>query len=155
MIRALAASAAFLLLGSCQGPDIVVEAAFVGNRLAFVAADPGETGDGSCWNGALVVDDRLEPVWQTDSPADGTCRWVLPLIYGRAPPGDSTLVAARRLEPGRLYLFLGDTSWLVAAFALSRAGDRTIVHNVDPESIPASDLRVRYWRRHKAGHGAS
>ena len=152
MLRALSALAALLLLGSCAPPQVVVHAAFIGSALAFVAADPEDADVRMCWNGAVVVDDRVEPVWQITAPGLGECRPVLPVFYGRTPQGASATLAPRRLEPGRLYLFLGGGSdgSLGGAFALSRAGERTIVHNVDPESTAAADLRARWWARRNA-----
>jgi hypothetical protein len=147
MIRALSALAALLLLASCQAPNIPVHAAFIGNALAFVAADPDDSDIRLCWDGAVVVDDRAEPAWEIKAPGLGECRPVLPLFYGRTPPGASQAVAPRPVEPGRLYLFLGGGSdgELEGAFALSRAGGRTLVHNVDPQSPAAAELRSR-WR---------
>jgi hypothetical protein len=156
MIRAPIALAALLLLASCQPPAVLVHAAFVGGALAFVAADPGDADIELCWNGAAVVDDRAEPAWQIEASGLGECRPVLPIFYGRTPPGASAAVAARPLEPGRLYLFLGGGGGgeLEGAFALTRAGPKTIVHNVDPDSPAAADLRSRWWARRQARNPA-
>lgn len=149
MVRAVAALLALAALASCAAPRVVVHAAFLGDALAFVAADPGESAIRMCWNEAAVVDDRGEPVWRLEAPGLGECRPVLPLYYGRTPPGASPAVAPRRLEPGRLYLFDGGGSdgSLAGAFALTRAGGRTIVHNVDPDAPAAADLRSLWWAR--------
>ncbi|HEX8572853.1 MAG TPA: hypothetical protein VF759_08885 [Allosphingosinicella sp.] len=149
MNRAIAALAALFLLASCQAPNILVHAAFVGGALAFVAADPDDSDVRLCLQDAVVVDDRAEPAWEVEAPGLGECRPVLPIIYGRTPEGASAKVAPRRIEPGRLYLFLGGGSdgQLEGAFAFSRAGRRTTVRNVDPESPEARALRSRWWAR--------
>lgn len=149
MIRTFSALASLLLLASCAPPQVLVHAAFIGQALAFVAADPDDSDIELCWEGAVVVDDRAQAAWSVESPGVGDCRPVLPIFYGRTPPGSSASVAARPLEPGRLYLFLGGGSDgdLKGAFAFTRSGSRTIVHNVDPESPAAAELRRRWWAR--------
>ena len=133
------------LLASCQPPGIAARAAFIGNALAFVAADPGD-GAGSCWKQGTIVDDRLRPVWRFTAPGTGECRALFPLFYGRAPDGAETVTPAQRLEPGRLYLLIGDaTADVSGAFALTRAGSALIVHNVDGGSPAAEALRQRWW----------
>ena len=67
MLRLLLPFAA-LLLASCQPPHILVRAAFVGGRLAFVAADPGEGESGFCWKDAAVVDDSARAAWRFTAP---------------------------------------------------------------------------------------
>ena len=133
------------LLGSCKPPDILVRAAFVEGALAFVSAEGGNGGT-LCWSDAAVVDDSLRPAWRFTAPGTGECNGVLPVFYGRAPAGAADDVRARPLEPGRLYLFVGDaTATLTGAFAISRAGNGRIVHNVDPDS-PAATALLRRWR---------
>lgn len=140
------------LLASCQPPDFLVRAAFIGKALAFVAADPGDSDAAFCWSEGIVVDDSLRPVWRFTGPRTGECGRLFPLFYGRAPEGAETAIAASRLEPGRLYLFIGDaTAGVSGAFALTRAGGRRIVHNVDPGSPAAESLRQRWWRRTAPG----
>jgi hypothetical protein len=144
------------LLASCQPPDIVVRAGFLGNALAFVAADPGDSGSPFCWSEVNVVDDRLRPVWRFTAPLGGECNGLFPLLYGRAPEGGETAIAAARLEPGRLYLLIGQaTAGVHGAFALTRAGSSTIVHNVDPDTPAADALRQRWWNRQSPGFGES
>jgi hypothetical protein len=146
MILRLAPLAFAALLASCQPPEIVVEAAFVGGALAFVAADRGDPGGGLCWKEAVVVDDELRPAWRFTAPGTGECGRLLPLFYGRAPAGADMATSPRPLEPGRLYLFLGDaTAGVRGAFTLSRAGRGRVVHNVDPDSPAAAELRRRWW----------
>lgn len=134
------------LLAGCPAPDVPAEAAFVNGRLAFVAPNGGEpTG---CWQQGAVIGESLRPAWQFSGPGTGTCGPLFPLIYGDAPAGTHTEVAAAKLEPRRLYLLLGDvTGEVSAAFALSRAGGRTMVRNVDPDSPAAAELRRRWWSR--------
>jgi hypothetical protein len=152
MLRRLAPLLLAPLLASCQPPDIVVRAVFFGNDLAFVAADPGDSDSLHCWSGATVVDDRLRPVWQFTGPSTGDCRSLFPLYYGYAPEGALTPIEASRLEPGRLYLLMGDAgAGISGAFAFTRAGNARIVHNVDPESPAAAELRQRWWERPAAG----
>jgi hypothetical protein len=140
------------LLASCQPPEITVRAAFLGNALAFVAADPGDSDSAFCWSEATVVDDRLRPVWRFTGPRTGECPKLFPLFYGRAPDGAETAVPASRLEPGRLYLFIGDaTAGVSGAFAVSRAGRARIVHNVDPDSPAAAELRRGWWQKTRPG----
>lgn len=135
------------LLASCQPADIAVRAVFLGNALAFVAADPGDADSNWCWSEGAVVDDELRPVWRFTGPTTGECHRLFPLVYGRAPNGAKTAVKAAPLEPGRLYLFIGDaTASLSGAFALSRAGKARIVHHVDSDSPAAAALRERWWR---------
>ena len=136
------------LLASCQPPELAVRAAFLGNALAFVAADPGESDSAFCCSEGIVVDDRLRPVWRFTGPRTGECGRLFPLFYGRAPDGAETAIPASRLEPGRLYLFIGDaTAGVSGAFALSRAGSARIVHNVDPDSPAAAALRQGWWQQ--------
>jgi len=150
MLRRFAPLLLAPLLGSCQPPEILVHAAFVEGALAFVSAKGGDGGN-HCWKDAVVVDDSLKPAWSFTHPGLGECRGVLPIFYGRPPRGGSTAVAPRPLEPGRLYLFVGDaTAELSGAFALSRAGRGLVVHNVDPDS-PAADALRRRWRASLGG----
>jgi hypothetical protein len=141
------------LLASCQPPNLTVRAEFRGNALVFVSADSGNSGSGFCWNDATIVDDSLRPVWRFTGPRAGECGNPLPLFYGRAPEGAETAIPASRLEPGRLYLFIGDaTAEVAGAFAFTRAGSARIVHNVDPRSPAADALRRRWWKhRDSAG----
>jgi len=134
------------LLASCQPSEIAVRAAFVGGALAFVAADPGDPNPRLCWREAIVVDDRLRPVWRFTAPRTGRCAGLFPLFYGRAPAGAEAASPAAPIEPGRLYLFIGDaTAEASGAFSLERAGARRAVHNLDPASPAAAGLRER-WR---------
>jgi peptidoglycan/LPS O-acetylase OafA/YrhL len=136
------------LLASCQPPDVVVRAGFIGNALAFVATDPGDSSSFFCWSEGTVVDDRLRPVWRFTGPRTGECEEIFPLVYGQAPSGALTQVEAAPLEPGRLYLFIGNaTAGIYGAFAFTRAGTTRLVHNVDPDSPAADSLRQRYWRQ--------
>ncbi|HYJ81466.1 MAG TPA: hypothetical protein VEW26_01305 [Allosphingosinicella sp.] len=149
MLRRLASLLLAPLLASCQPPGMVVRAGFIGDSLAFVSAD---SGSGFCWKEAAVVDDRLRPAWRFSGPGTGECRALLPLVYGKAPEGTETGTEAARLEPGRLYLFIGDaTAEVSGAFSLTRAGQSTIVHNVDPDSPPAKAIRERWWNSRAAG----
>ncbi|HEY0130917.1 MAG TPA: hypothetical protein VGB57_05880 [Allosphingosinicella sp.] len=140
------------LLASCQPPGVAVRAAFFGNALTFVAADPGQADATACWREGIVVDDSLRPVWRFSSPGTGECRRLFPLSYGRAPEGAESEIKASPLEPGRLYLFIGDaTAQVSGAFALTRAGSARIVHNVDPDSPAAAALRQGWRRRSSPG----
>ena len=133
------------LLASCKPPNVLVRAAFIEGALAFVSAEGGDGGN-FCWKEAVVVDDTLRPAWQFTAPGTGECRGLLPVYYGRAPDGAVAAAPARPLEPGRLYLFLGDaTAEVSGAFAISRTGRGRIVHNVDPRSPAAAELRRRWW----------
>ncbi len=135
------------LLASCQPPEFAVRAAFSGNVLVFVSADPGGSEATACWREGVVVDDSLRPAWRFAGPGTGECGRFLPIRYGRAPEGTRTVREAARLEPGRLYLFIGDATGEVSgAFALTRAGRARIVHNVDPGSPAAGALRQRWWQ---------
>lgn len=148
MNRRFAALLLALPLASCQPPDLALRAAFFGNALAFVAADPGESDRAGCWREGAVVDDRLRAVWRFGGPGTGRCDTLLPLYYGRAPEGSRTDIPAERLEPGRLYLFVGDATGEVhGAFAFTRAGTARIVHNVDSSAPAARSLRQRWWQR--------
>lgn len=136
------------LLASCQPPDLAVRAAFFGAALAFVAADPGDSDATGCWRDGTVVDDTARPVWRFTGAGTGQCRRLFPLFYGRAPEGARTTIPAARLDPGRLYLFIGDaTSEVHGAFAFTRAGGARIVHNVDSRSPAADAVRKRWWQR--------
>jgi hypothetical protein len=140
------------LIASCQPPEIVVRAVFFGNALAFVAADPGHSGSSFCWSEATVVDEGLRPVWRFAGPRTGGCGKLFPLFYGRAPGGAETAIPASPLEPGRLYLFIGDaTAGVSGAFAFTQAGRARIVHNVDPDSPAAAELRRRWWQKTRPG----
>lgn len=151
MLRRLAPLLLAPLLGSCQPRDLAVRAVFIGNALAFVAADPGHSGSSFCWREATVVDDSLRPVWRFTGPRTGQCGGLFPIVYGRAPEGSTTAIPASRLETGRLYLFIGDaTAEVGGAFALTRAGDARIVHDVDFRS-PAADALRRRWMERSAG----
>ncbi|HYW14731.1 MAG TPA: hypothetical protein VE891_01065 [Allosphingosinicella sp.] len=136
------------LLASCQPPEIAARAVFYGDALAFIAADPGDSDEVGCWDAGTVVDDSLRPVWRFSGPGRGECGKLFPLFYGRAPEGAETAIEATRLEPGRLYLFIGDsTAGISGAFAFTQAGNTRIVHDIDPDS-PAADLvRQRWWAR--------
>jgi hypothetical protein len=147
MLRRFAPLLMAPLLASCQPSELAVRAAFIGNALAFVAADPGDSGAALCWREGIVVDDGLKPVWRFTGPRTGECGELFPLFYGRAPGGAETAVPAAPLKPGRLYLFIGDaTAGVSGAFALARAGSSLIVHNVDPDSPAADALRRRWWQ---------
>jgi hypothetical protein len=149
MFRRLAPLLLAPLLGSCQPPEIVVRAVFLGGALAFVPADGDDKA--LCWKEGLVVDDRLKPSWHFTAAGTGECRSLFPLVYGRAPAGADDLEAPSPLEPGRLYLFEGNVIGPVSgAFALSRAGAGLMVHNVDPDSPAAAALRDRWWTRRYA-----
>ncbi|HEX8623560.1 MAG TPA: hypothetical protein VF782_00635 [Allosphingosinicella sp.] len=148
MIRRLAPLLLALPLASCQPPDLAVRAAFFGNALVFVAADPGDSDSTGCWREGTVVDDSLQPVWRFSGPGTGQCRTLLPLYYGRAPEGARTAIPAGRLEPGRLYLFIGHaTAEVHGAFAFTRAGECPDRHNIDSRSRAADSLRARWWQR--------
>jgi hypothetical protein len=155
MIDSLRRLAPLLLapvLASCQPPDLAVRAEFLGNALAFVAADPGNSDSSFCWSEGTVIDDSLRVVWRFTGPRTGECGTLFPLYYGQAPKGSETAIPASRLEPGRLYLFIGDAAADVhGAFAFTRAGSARIVHNVDPGSPAADALRQRWWQRNAAG----
>jgi hypothetical protein len=143
------------LLASCQPPEFEVRAAFIGDALVFIAADGGDPGAESCWSEGTVVDDGLRAVWRFTGPRTGRCGALFPLFYGRAPAGAETAVRPARLEPGRLYLFVGDaTAGVSGAFALTRAGTTRLVHNVDPDS-PAADSLLERWWRSRAGPPAA
>lgn len=145
-LRLLGMLPAALLLTSCQPSEIAVRGAFVGGTLAFVAADPGDPNPRLCWREAIVVDDGLRPVWRFTAPRTGRCAGLFPLFYGRAPAGAETAIPAAPIEPGRLYLFIGDaTAEASGAFSLERAGPRRVVHNLDPDSPAAAGLLQR-WR---------
>lgn len=141
------------LLASCQPPNLTVRAEFRGEALVFVSADSGNSGSSSCWGEATIVDDSLRPVWRFTGPRTGECGDLFPLFYGRAPEGSETAIPASRLEPGRLYLFIGDaTAEISGAFAFTQAGSARIVHNVDPRSPAAEALQGRWWKhRDSAG----
>ena len=150
LVRLLPAA---LLLASCQPPQVLVRAAFLDGALAFVSAKEGDGGN-FCWREAAVVDDTLRPAWRFTASGLGECRGLLPLFYGRPPAGARSPAPARPLEPGRLYLFVGDaTAQVSGAFALSRAGNGLVVHNVDPDSPAAAALRRRWWASRSGGAG--
>jgi hypothetical protein len=152
MRRCLAALLLAPLLGSCQPPDIIVHAAFIGHALAFVAADPDDAESGFCWREATVLDDSLQPAWRFEAPGSGACDGLVPLFYGRDLDGAESAAPARRLEPGRLYLVEGDAiASVYGAFALTRTGKGFLVHNVDPQSPAAAALRERWWRSRTPG----
>ena len=145
MLRRLAPLLLAPLLASCKPPDVRVHAAFVAGALAFVPAKGGDGGN-FCWQEAAVVDDSLRPAWRFTAQGTGECKGILPVFYGRVPDGAVAAAPARPLEPGRLYLFVGDaTASVSGAFALSRAGKGRIIHNVDPDSPAAAELRRRWW----------
>lgn len=141
------------LLASCQPTDLAVRAEFRGHALVFVSADGGDPDSSFCWSEATIVDDSLRAVWRFTGPRTGECGKLFPLFYGRPPEGSKTAVQASRLEPGRLYLFIGDaTAEVSGAFAFTQAGTARIVHNVDPRSPAADALRRRWWKhRDSAG----
>ncbi|HEX8513161.1 MAG TPA: hypothetical protein VF688_08640 [Allosphingosinicella sp.] len=136
------------LLASCQPPNLTVRAEFRGNALAFVPARSADSDSAFCWSEATIVDDSLRPVWRFTGPRTGECGKLFPLFYGRAPQGSETAIQAARLEPGRLYLFIGDaTAEVSGAFAFTQAGSARIIHNVDPRSPAAETLRRRWWKQ--------
>lgn len=152
MLRAVLPLALVPLLASCQPPDILVRAAFIGNALVFVAADPGESGSIHCWKEGAVIDHRLRPAWQFAGPGTGDCRALFPLHFGRAPDGTETTTGPARLEPGRLYLFIGNaTAEVHGAFSFTRSGDVWMVHEIDPDSPAAAALRKAWWERPRPG----
>lgn len=152
MFRRLAPLLLAPLLASCQPPEILVHAAFLHGALAFVAADRDEGDIALCWREGVVVDSSLRPAWRFTAPGTGECRGLLPLFYGKPPASASNAAPPRRLQPGRLYLFVGDATGSVSgAFSLSRSGIRTIVRNVDPKSPAAAGLLKRWWERRSAG----
>lgn len=148
MFRRLAFLLLAPLLASCQPPEYRVRAAFVGNALVFVAADPGDADAVGCWREGTVVDDALRPVWGFSGPGTGDCRELFPLFYGRPPAGTEVAVRESRLEPGRLYLFVGNaTAGVSGAFSFTQSGRTRIVHNFDPDSPAADSLRERWWQK--------
>lgn len=150
MFRRLAPFLLAPLLGSCQPPEIVVHATFLQGALAFVPADGDDVA--MCWREGAVFDSSLEPAWRFTAPGTGECRGLFPLVYGRPPATASDAAPARPLQPGRLYLFVGDATGSVSgAFAFSRTGRGTLVHNVDPDSPAAAALRERWWASRNAG----
>lgn len=155
MLRRLAPLLLAPLLASCQPPQYAVRAVFIGNALAFVAG-PGQADATGCWREGTVIDDSLRAVWGFRGSGTGECRNLFPIYYGRPPEGAGTAVPASPLEPGRLYLFVGDATGEVSgAFALSRAGSARIVHHVDPDSPAADALRQRWWRTGRRAAGAA
>lgn len=147
MFRAFAGGACLFLLSACAPPEIEVHAVFIAGRLAFVAADQDQADSRLCWKDAAVVDDRLQTVWEFTAPGTGECGRILPLHYGRAPAGATTTAGPGRLEPGRLYILIGDaTASVDGAFSFIRAGDRVRAHNVDPDSPSATAVREAWWR---------
>jgi hypothetical protein len=147
-MRRLAALLLAPLLASCQPPDIRVHAAFLGGALAFVAADRDDADSSFCWKDAAVIDDQAQPVWQFSDDGLSECRRLLPLFYGVAPDGSEGAAPAAPLEPGRLYILVGNaTAQVFGAFSLSRAGNGRLVHNVDPDSPIAVAIRDRWWER--------
>ena len=142
------------LLASCQPSEIAVRTVFLGGALAFVSADPRDPNPALCWREAILVDDGLRPVWRFTAPRTGRCAGLFPLFYGRAPAGAETAIPAAPIEPGRLYLFVGDaTAEASGAFSLERAGSRRAVHNLDPASPAAAGLRERWRLKARLGTG--
>jgi hypothetical protein len=152
MLRRFATLLLAPLLASCQPPEYAVRAAFSGNALIFVAADPRQADAEACWREGIVIDDDLRPVWRFQSMGTGDCLRLFPLYYGRAPDGAGTTLKASRLEPGRLYLFIGDaTAGVSGAFSFTQAGRARIVHNADPDSAAADSIRRRWWQLTRPG----
>jgi len=137
------------LLGSCQRPEIEVRAAFLDDVLVFVAADPGDADAEGCWTGLTIVDDSARRAWEFSA---AHCDRLFPYRVG-TPLSTDRLRRGLGLETGRLYIVTGETSGSASvsgAFALSRAGDRLIVHNVDPASPAARAVRSRFWQSGQA-----
>jgi hypothetical protein len=150
--RSLGPLLAAILLASCQPSEVAVRAAFVGGALAFVAADRGDPNPALCWREAIVVDDRARPAWRFTAPRTGRCAGLFPLFYGRAPAGAETAVPAEPIEPGRLYLFIGDAvAEAHGAFTITRAGSIRSIDDVDPDSPAAADLRRRWLLESRRG----
>lgn len=145
------------LIASCTLPDIVAAATFIGDELAFVAADPGDADTESCWTQAAIIDDALVPVWEfSERRRSEECGRIFPLFFGQAPAEALATTPPQPLRPGRLYLLIGHATHNVyGAFALIRAGDRSIIHNVDPDSFPASELRRRWQERNQGDDDAN
>lgn len=146
--RSLAALLSPLALAACQPPELELRAMFLGNALAFTAAQESQRSSSACWSDVAVVDDRGHAVWAADGPEAGECGAAFPLVYGRAPAGARTVEPAARLEPGRLYLVTGHTDLdAIGAFVLVRVGDRLLVHNLPPDHAQVRALQRRWWQR--------
>jgi len=140
------------LLASCQSPDILVRAAFLGNSLVFIPVDSGDNDSIWCWREAAVLDGSLRPAWQFEGSRTGDCRALFPLSYGRSPEGAETVVKPARLEPDRLYVLVGNaTAEVYGAFSLSQAGNLWTVENVDPSSPAPVSIRQAWWDRPMPG----
>lgn len=144
-LRLAAAVASASLLGSCQPEEIRALAGFQGTRLTFTAADGEPHG---CWRRAELLDEALGVAWAFEGDGLGDCGPLLPLRYGAAPPRTRDTVPARPLEPGRLYVLLGDaTSTVHGGFLLTRTGKRTSIQNFDPNAPAVRAIVERRWRQ--------
>lgn len=109
LLRALAMLAASAAIASCT-LNYDVRATFVNGRLAFMIED--DTAERpQCPDSFAVEDEDGTTMWEFSMPRvsgpQPRCQVVSPLIYGKAPAGASTIVPARPLVSGHLYLIEG------------------------------------------------
>ncbi|MET1113201.1 MAG: hypothetical protein ABWX67_16915 [Allosphingosinicella sp.] len=140
------------LLASCQPPEILVRAGFIGNALVFIPVDSDDNDSIWCWREAAVLDGGSRPAWRFEGSRTGDCNALFPLSYGRAPEGGETVAKPARLEPDRLYVLVGNaTAEVYGAFSLRQEGTLWTVDNVDPYSAAAVSIRQAWWDRPMPG----
>jgi hypothetical protein len=153
--RARAAVAGLLLLSlsSCTY-EILLGAAFVNGRLAFILAPGQQHGSPRCLGGFAVSSERGETVWEIARPeGKGVyCGSWLPLLYAEGPPGFESRIPAQRLRMEVAYVVEADYGAAEGAFVLHRAGTRISVENLDWHGSRADDARfaIRNWRQEQA-----
>ncbi|HST35871.1 MAG TPA: hypothetical protein VLK25_04485 [Allosphingosinicella sp.] len=132
-MRSFAAAVLLLGLASCSF-DYHLWGGFVDGRLALMPekrAPPGACPD------IAISDAAGRAVWSFRPSAamlarPNGCRNWLPLRYGRAPAGSETIVRARTLRTGTVYVLEGYAGDLMqAAFRFHRRGNRIAVENLD------------------------
>ncbi|WP_158703061.1 hypothetical protein [Allosphingosinicella vermicomposti] len=140
----LATASLALLLSACS-PSAPVKAVLVDGRVTFV----GDTPDGRkapCPQSFAILAEDGGPAWRIDQagPWEGPgCAFRFPATYGQPPAGFAAAQAPQPLEPGRLYVILGDGG-LHGAFSFQKDGADTVIRNVDAGSAQAQEIRRRH-----------
>jgi hypothetical protein len=131
LARAALAAGLILCLASCSYV-VPLRAVFIDGRLGFVPA-PGADLIGDCLFRVTISNAAGETMWEIDRPLapPRPCPQWLPLLYGQAPAGMETLVAARPLRAGGVYILYGNSdATLTAAFRLRGDGAALRVENL-------------------------
>jgi hypothetical protein len=137
-----------LATSSCSVTHILLAVVRDG-AVHLVAKDEKVARSPICLYDLQLIDENQTTMWsiatpRTEGGAAACVTQNFPLIYGRAPSGTDTLVEARPLEDGRLYVI---RAWMHSEGKLGPRGGGAFHYTADP---PAA-RNIEYGSREHAG----